>query len=179
METIVLNNSSRNSKSNRRQNGSALVEFALVLVVLFTMMFGIIDFSRCIYAYHWTAEAAREASRWASVRGEDCTTWTSACPNAVNTDVTAYVQTVVSSGIYVSSTVTGSPANTAGALGVTTTWPGTAGNGGTCFTSPQTSKNPGCVVKVQVQYVYGFTLPYLTSLSKITMTSTSQVVISQ
>jgi hypothetical protein len=89
------------------------------------------------------------------------------------------VQTIVSSGIYVSSTVTGAPASTAGALGVTTTWPGTGGSGGTCKTSGQPVNLPGCVVKVKVQYIYGFTLPFLTSIPKVSMTSTSQVVISQ
>jgi Flp pilus assembly protein TadG len=176
---LSLNNSDRNSKSNARERGVALVEFAIASAILLVLMFGIIDFSRAIYVYHWTAEAAREASRWASVRGADCTTWTSACP-AANTDVTSYVQSVVSSGIFVSSVVTGAPASTAGALGVTTTWPATTGSGVTCLTSSQTKINyPGCVVKVKVQYTYGFTLPYLSSISKINMSSTSQVVISQ
>jgi len=169
----------QNSKSSARERGSTLVEFAVVITVLLTLMFGVIDFSRAMYAYHFVSNAAREATRYASVRGSACNTWASACP-AANTDVTSYVQSIVSSGIYVSSVTTGTPPNTAGALGVTTTWLATTGSGATCLTSSQTKINyPGCVVTVKVQYNYGFSLPYLTSLSKMNMASTSQFVISQ
>ena len=47
------------------------VRFGLALV-LFPLMFGIIDFSRALYAYHWVSYAAREGTRWASVRGTSC-----------------------------------------------------------------------------------------------------------
>jgi Flp pilus assembly protein TadG len=170
---------SQNSKSSARERGTALVEFAVVITILLTLMFGIIDFSRAMYAYHFVSNAAREATRYASVRGSACTTWASACP-AADTDITSYVQSIVPSGIYVSSVTTGTPPSTAGALGVTTTWPATTGSGVTCLTASQTKiKFPGCVVTVKVQYNYGFSLPYLTSLSKMNMTSTSRFVISQ
>jgi Flp pilus assembly protein TadG len=166
----------QNSKSSPRERGSTLMEFAIVLTALFMLMFGVIDFSRAVYAYHFVSNAAREATRYASVRGSACNTWASACPAAAS-DVTAYVQSIVSSGIYVN---TGASAGNPGYLAVTTTWAGKTGSGATCTSSTQKQTNyPGCVVKVQVQYTYGFTLPYLTSLSKINMTSTSQFVISQ
>jgi hypothetical protein len=76
--------------------------------------------------------------------------------------------------------IEGGPPSTAGALGVTITWPATTGSDVTCLTRGQTKINyPGCIVTVKVQYNYGFSLPYLTSLGKINMTSTSQFVISQ
>jgi Flp pilus assembly protein TadG len=171
----------QNGRSSSRERGAAtLVEFAVVSGVLLTLMFGVIDFSRAIYAYHFVSDAAREATRYASVRGSTCNTWISACP-AANTDVTAYVQSIVSSGIYVSTVTTGAGAGTPGSLAVTTTWPGTTGKGAgnSCTTSQPSTQYPGCVVNVQVQYTYGFSLPYLKSLSKINMTSTSQFVISQ
>ena len=169
----------QDSKVRERERGSTLLEFALVITVLLTLIFGIIDFSRAIYAYHFVSNAAREATRYASVRGSACNTWAAACP-AASTDVTSYVQSIVSSGIYVSSVTTGTPPNTAGALGVTTTWPATTGSGVTCLSGGQTKTNyPGCIVTVKVQYSYGFTLPYLASLSKISMSSTSKFVISQ
>ena len=37
------------------ERGSTLVEFALVLIVLMVMMFGIIDFARALYTYHFVA----------------------------------------------------------------------------------------------------------------------------
>lgn len=70
----------KNRTSRSRQHGSSMVEAALVSVILFMLLFGIIGFSRAIWAYSWTSHASREASRWASVRGgvSNCTDGT--CP---------------------------------------------------------------------------------------------------
>jgi len=54
--------------------GQALVEFALVAVLFFILLFGIIDGSRAIYAYNTVANAARVAARVAIVNQD---------PNAV------------------------------------------------------------------------------------------------
>ena len=54
------------------ERGSALVEFGLIAIVLFTLIFGIVDFGRALFAYHYVANTAREATRMASVRGNDC-----------------------------------------------------------------------------------------------------------
>jgi Flp pilus assembly protein TadG len=178
-------NRSQNSKSSARERGATLVEFAIVSTVLLTLMFSVIDFSRAIYAYHFVSNAAREATRYASVRGYEsgsngsvaCSTTSLFACTASAGEVTAYVKSIVPSGIYVNS---GAASGTAGYLGVTTTWTGKTGSGATCTSGSQTQTNySGCVVEVQVQYTYGFDLPYLTSLSKINMTSTSQFVISQ
>ena len=72
MQTI-LRNRLRNRKPAERERGSTLVEFALVTVlVLVPLIFGIIDFARAAYAYHYVSYSAREAARWASVRGAQC-----------------------------------------------------------------------------------------------------------
>lgn len=47
--------------------GQALVEFALIAVIFFTMLIGLIDGSRAIYAYNTVANAARVAARVAIV----------------------------------------------------------------------------------------------------------------
>lgn len=49
------------------QRGQSLVEFALGAILLFTLIFGIIEFGRLIYAYSVVANAAREGARFASV----------------------------------------------------------------------------------------------------------------
>lgn len=53
----------------RRQRGNALVESALTGIIFLTVLFGVVGFGRAMWAYSWTAHAAREASRYASVRG--------------------------------------------------------------------------------------------------------------
>src|ERR1039458_73601 len=78
------------------EEGSALVEFAFVLILVLTFMFGIMDFSRFLYTDHFLSGAAREGTRYAMVRGS---TWTTACAstttfscNASAANVISYVQ---------------------------------------------------------------------------------------
>lgn len=56
----------RNAKSRR---GGALVEFALVAVLLLTVMFACFEFSRMLLAYNSLANAAGSGSRYAIVHG--------------------------------------------------------------------------------------------------------------
>jgi Flp pilus assembly protein TadG len=141
-----------------RQRGGSLVEQALVLMVFLIILFGIIDFGHALYTYHFVSNAAREATRWASVRGA-----TTSLPGGQATDasVRALVKDVAGMGL--------DPAK----ITVDTDWP--SGN-------PPCSvfnNNPGCVVRVKVQYAYDF-LPFLpVSTSTVTMNSSSQMVISQ
>lgn len=51
-----------------RQQGVALIEFALTLGVLLTMVFGITEFGRAIYEYDTLAKAARDATRHLSTK---------------------------------------------------------------------------------------------------------------
>lgn len=44
----------------KKQCGSTVVEFALVLIIFLTFLLGILDFSRML----WTWNAANEATRW-------------------------------------------------------------------------------------------------------------------
>ncbi len=53
----------------RLTRGSAYVEFALTLVPFLIFMFGIINCALAIYAYSFVSYAAREATRFAAVRG--------------------------------------------------------------------------------------------------------------
>lgn len=134
----------------RRERGSALVEFAAVFTVLFMFLFAIMDLSRALYSYHFVADAAREGTRYAMVRGSTCKSWTTACP-AASSDVQTYLKNVPA-GINPKSVT------------VTTTW------------TPNNS--PGSVVQVQVQYSFQPIFPLIPKAALV-MTSTSQVVISQ
>jgi Flp pilus assembly protein TadG len=56
----------------RDETGSTLVEFSISALLLFAMIFGIIEMSFAAYSYHYVASAAREAARYAIVRGSQC-----------------------------------------------------------------------------------------------------------
>ena len=146
---------------SRRQDeaGAEIIEFALVMMAFSLVFFGVMAFGQALYAYHYVSDAARDGARFAIVRGSACTTWATACP-AANSDVRNYVVSITPPGINTS----------ASHLTVTTTWPGNGA--GTCTIN----NSPGCPVKVQVQYK--FTFP-LVLPSAVTMTSASQMVISQ
>lgn len=50
-----------------KQRGASVVEFALVMLVFFTFMLGLLDFSRLLYTWHAAQEAARAGARYAAV----------------------------------------------------------------------------------------------------------------
>ena len=47
--------------------GQALIEFALVVILLFMLLFGIIDFSRLFFAYATMSNGVREGARYGIV----------------------------------------------------------------------------------------------------------------
>jgi Flp pilus assembly protein TadG len=149
-----------------RERGTTLLESAVTISVLLLMMFGVVGFGTALYTYHFVSNTAREATRWASVRGSTCPqdmpVLSGGCP-AADTDVTAYVQNL-STGIGLDPTK----------VTTTTTWVAPPNNLAICASRPN---SPGCVVKVQVQYSFQFLFPLLPS--GFTMQSTSQMVISQ
>jgi Flp pilus assembly protein TadG len=132
------------------ERGSELVEFAAVFTVLFMFLFAIMDLSRALYSYHFVADAAREGTRYAMVRGSTCTSWSTACP-ASSSDIQTYLKSVPA-GINPQSVT------------VTTTW------------TPD--NKPGSVVQVQVQYSFKPIFPLIPKTALV-LTSTSQMVISQ
>jgi Flp pilus assembly protein TadG len=162
----------------KAEQGSALVEYALVLIIFMTMLFGIIDFGRALYAYHFVSNAARDATRWAAVNGNDCTI-DSSCNGiggmnsgpASSTDVQNYVKALaIPAGINTSSTGCGGSA----CLTTTPTWNPAGSNGpATCSAF---NNNPGCTVEVQVSYNFSFLFP-LVYKNSITLSSTSEMVI--
>ena len=49
------------------ERGQSLVEFSLTFVVFVTMLMGLVDLARGVYAFNGTAQAAREIARATSV----------------------------------------------------------------------------------------------------------------
>jgi Flp pilus assembly protein TadG len=149
-------------KAARRQRGTGLVEQAFILVILLTMLFGIVDFGRALYTYHFVANAAREATRWASVRGTLCNHALTGC-QANTGNVDAYVKNVTGMGL--------DPAK----ITVTPSWGPPPNNSPACVTP---YNMPTCIVTVSVQYDYTFFFPFLPT-APVRMTSTSKMVITQ
>lgn len=54
---------------NRRERGMAAVEFALVAVLFFSLLLGILEFGRVLYTWNAVAEATRWGARQAVVCG--------------------------------------------------------------------------------------------------------------
>lgn len=169
------------------ERGSTLLEFAIVIVLLVTMIFGIVDFARALYAYHFVANAAREASRYASVRGS---TWSTACSDVTtpgcstdSSNVQSYVQTLAT-GIGLGNVQS---STTLDASLVAKTPPN--GNASCAGVLPV---QPGCVAEVEVDYAFNFILPFMpkqtcskgtpeayTISGSICMSSVSDMVVSQ
>lgn len=161
----------------KEERGDTLLEFAISAIVIFTLLFGIMEFARAMYLYHFVSYAAQAGTRYAIVRGSS---WPTACSssttglecNAANTDVATYLKGIAPPGVDTSK------------LTVTTTWPGTAAgsSGATCANTTTPAKtndnNPGCIVQVQVTYPFTFIAPFMPTATP-TFSATSQQAIQQ
>ena len=54
-----------------REKGQAMVEFSMLGIVLFIMVFGMIDAGRAVWNYNTLSQATREGTRYAIVHGAD------------------------------------------------------------------------------------------------------------
>src|SRR5450830_849781 len=59
--------------SRHQQYGAAAVEFALIAMLFFTLLFGILEFGRLFYIYNTVQEVTRRAAREAVIRWVDNT----------------------------------------------------------------------------------------------------------
>lgn len=156
-----------------RERGSSLVEFAFIVLLLMAMLLGIIDFCRAAYAYHFVSNAAREATRWASVNGADCKldgscNGTAPMNNGPATiaDIQNYVTSLTPPGIDSTKISTTVP-------------PAIQANGPTVCTS--TWDAPGCTVEVKVSYSFSFLFPIVykpfSSTGTVMLSSSSEMII--
>ena len=144
----------RRWRRSRDEEGSALVEFALTVPILFTFFFGLIQVCLASYMHQVISETAREGTRYAMVHGSTCVTGNgstscTATALAVNTYVAAH----------------GFPNIGGGTLGINTTY-------------PDGNENPDSRVQVNVTYLFPFRIPFVQS-STLTMSSTSVTYIVQ
>lgn len=147
------------------EEGATLVETAVGLVIILTLFIGFLEICLALYISHFVADAAREASRYAIVRGSmSCST----SPNLSNCDVTSdEIQTWVRS--------LGYPGVNPQQLTVTTNWPS---SGSDCYPSTSPCNNPGNLVKVDVTYAFPLDIPFWKKAT-INLSSASEMVISE
>ena len=58
------------SQARRRRRGVALVEFALIFLLLIALAVGLMEFGRVVWSYHTLVHATREGLRVAMIRGD-------------------------------------------------------------------------------------------------------------
>jgi Flp pilus assembly protein TadG len=101
--------SERESGRERTEAGQALIEFAISVVVLLTLVFGLIDFGRAIYDVevmkNLTGEGSAMASRGTSLSDTATAVVTAASPLDLNTNGRVIVTSVLNNNN--SLTVTG------------------------------------------------------------------------
>lgn len=158
-------------KKYRDESGNAMVETALSAVILLGLIMGSMEMFMALYSYHYVSYAAREASRWAMVRGSACANDSTTMPNcgAVQADIQTYLQGINYPGIN-SNNIT-----------VTATWATPSAATPTTWTAcgPTTPCNdPGDSVAVDVTYAFPLNLPFFKSTT-LNMSSTSTMVITQ
>lgn len=153
------------------EEGAGLAETALALLVLLPALIGCLQISLAFNSYQDIGDAAREASRWASVRGSTSCTNTpnlTYC-NATGTQIQSYVRGL------------GYPGLNSSGLSAATAWCAASTSSGstswaTCSSS--TAKAPGNLVQVTVTYAFPLTIAYW-QVTTLNLSSTSSMVISQ
>lgn len=158
-------------KKYREDKGSVVVETALSTIVLFGLILGSMEMFLALYSYHYVSYAAREASRWAMVRGSQCPNYTSYSSTMVcgakQGDIQSYVQGLNFPGI--------NPNN----ITVTASWSLPSASTPTTWTSCANQCNdPGNLVVVNVTYAFPLNLPFFQSTT-LNMSSTSSMVITE
>jgi Flp pilus assembly protein TadG len=66
---MTANRTRLNASRRTTQKGAAMVELSLCFLLIFTLVYGLMEFSRVVYSYNILAGATREASRYAMVHG--------------------------------------------------------------------------------------------------------------
>ena len=153
----------------RGEQGATLVEFALSVTILSTLVFCVMAMSTALYIYHFVSEAAREGSRYAMVRGSSCATYgqlPSNCPmspTATPSPVQAYVRGLGYPGI--------NPNN----MAVTATFAKYRTAGVCNAVTP--CNNPGDLVTVTATYTYVLSIPFVPARTLTLMSSSSTMII--
>ena len=158
----------------RPEKGAVLVEYAFVFIMFLTVIFAICGFGHALFVYHTIDNIAKEATRYATVRGETCGNDTS-CTSSNSAsgisgqttiaDVKAFVASITPQSIDSSKfTYNICGVKDSGVCSASPTVCSSAVNG----VGPLAAGYPGCVVSVQVAYPYAFIFPFLPNYTTTT-----------
>ena len=149
------------------EEGAAILETALSITVFLTFLFGIFEAGFALYSYHFISEAAREGTRYASVRGNSwgtaCAAYTSYECTASSTQIQSYVQNIGFPGINPSY------------MTVTPSW--SAYSEGSSCPSSGACNSYGNLVTVNVTYNFPLIVPFIPAKT-FALSSTSAMIIS-
>ncbi|HET7103807.1 MAG TPA: TadE/TadG family type IV pilus assembly protein [Terracidiphilus sp.] len=147
------------------EEGATLVEIALSSVILLAILFGVIEMSLAFYSYHFISEAAREATRYAIVRGSNSCTSSSngltncdILPTSTGNPIQAYVRGLGYPGINGNQITVTATWWTASFSGTSTVW--TSACPGAVDANNYPCNNPGNKVTVVVNYAFPLSIPF-------------------
>lgn len=153
------------------QDGSSLVETALSLSLLLLLIFGIIEMGMMMYSYHFISYAAREATRYAIVRGSTCSQGgpsVAGCP-FTESSIQNYVKGLSFPGITIA---------TSDVSVQTAQYNSTSGKWVSCGSDETTCNSPGDQVIVTIAHAFLFSVPFV-KVPSVSLSSTSAMVIGQ
>ncbi len=151
------------------EEGAEVVEFALASSVFFLFVFGFMELCMLLFMYNTVAEAARETSRWASVRGASSSVTSGGVTSCSNPYITQCPATVTQIQNYAKSFIGGS------GMTVVPSWCNSDGQ--TNCVQSQSNAIKGNIVKVKVTYTFA-NIPFV-SKNALSVSSTSEMVIWQ
>jgi hypothetical protein len=186
----------------RRERGVSLVEYAFVVILFLSLLFGISGFGHALFVYHHLSSAAKEATRYAAVRGSTCaddadggSCQTSNSASGISgptkeADVKQYVKNITPPSIDSTQLVIGICGVSDDSACVDSTplvcKQNILASDGVTILTPKTPDFPGCTTQVQVAYAYNFIFPLIPAVTTTTapctkpgfcMSSTSEMII--
>lgn len=177
-------------RRGRREDGSSLVEMALVCALVYLpMLFGVFQVSYGLYVYNYVCSVAHEASRYAAVRGSnscviqsnfvDCNLGPDGSSNPTSTSGSTTLQNYVQNMSYMGIDPT--------KLTVTASWWNESFNNSSGFsvgswdtpcTTGASCNNVGNAVLVHVTYQFPMNIPFLPNQS-LSINGYSKMMISE
>lgn len=159
----------RRHSSLAAEEGAQLVEFAIASLVLSAFLFGFMELCMVFFVFTTAAESAREASRWASVRGTASSVTVNGVTSCNNPNIS------------------GCPATSAQIQSVGRTLPGAGdmsiqvwwcnSDGQTNCVQNSSNALPGNIVKVKATHTF-VSIPFVRNVP-LSVSSTSEMVIWQ
>ena len=138
----------------RGESGQSSISTALTMSVMLVFTLGLMQVCMAYYQHERISEMAREGARYAALHGSTCKTSSGSSCTVTAAQVQTYINSI------------GYPDLGGGTLATpTVTWTNSGSNA------------PGSPVQITLSYSFPYKLPFITTITTLTMTSTSQMTI--